>query len=188
MRVHICVCLFIKVYNMPGSRRAQIAYIDPQHRELISLLLQPHLQQALERPTTTSRPLRSALRSASSISSVMNERVERLKTPSWLSLDAELGSVFLWRRLSTAKLWFKLSESSSWGEVKGSSEASVGVKIIKYEGMGIQAKYVHYLHFIIAGDDMMEGARVGCHWIVAKCAWWVRCLNVHLVVYRHSSE
>lgn len=49
-----------------------------QHRELISPLLQPHLQQALDSPTTTSRPFLSALRRASSTSSEIGERAERL--------------------------------------------------------------------------------------------------------------
>lgn len=52
--------------------------IQVQQRELISLLLQPHLQQALDSPTTTSRPFLSALRRASRTSSVIGERAERL--------------------------------------------------------------------------------------------------------------
>lgn len=49
-----------------------------QHSELISLLLQPHLQHALDSPTTTSRSFLSALRRASSTSSEISECAERL--------------------------------------------------------------------------------------------------------------
>lgn len=107
----------------------QILHISPQHRELISLLLQPHLQQALDRPTTTSRPLRSALRRASRISSVRKERADLLNTPSWLFLVVKLRSLFLWRRFSTTKLELKPSKDSSWWELNGSSETSAGEKI-----------------------------------------------------------
>lgn len=66
------VCKFLNL------RRKKV----PQQRELISLLLHPHLQQALDRPTTTSLPLRSALRRASKISSVMKDRADLLNTSS----------------------------------------------------------------------------------------------------------
>lgn len=51
---------------------------EVQHSELISLLLQPHLQHALDSPTTTSRSFLSALRRASSTSSEISECAERL--------------------------------------------------------------------------------------------------------------
>lgn len=51
-----------------------------QHRELISLLLQPHLQHALDSPNTTSRSFLSALRRASSTSSEISECAERLRS------------------------------------------------------------------------------------------------------------
>lgn len=97
--------------------------VNSQQRELISLLLQPHLQQALDRPTTTSRPLRSAFRRASRISSVMKERAGRLNTASWFSPNVILRSLFLWRRFSS-ELGLKPSEDSSWWGVNGSSETS----------------------------------------------------------------
>lgn len=127
--VHICVTVVsVLKYYQPAS--AFRSCISSQHRELISLLLQPHLQQALDRPTTTSRPLRSALRRASRISSVMKERADLLNTPSWLFLvGVKLKSLFLWRRFSTAKLEFKPSKDSSWWELNGSSETSAGEKI-----------------------------------------------------------
>lgn len=122
----VCVlnCVSICGYSISVHVFTQTKKVDSQQRELISLLLQPHLQQALDRPTTTSRPLRSALRSASRISSVMKERAGLLKTPSWLSLDAKLWSLFLWRRLSTTEFWLKPSEYSSCRELNGSSETS----------------------------------------------------------------
>ncbi|KAG7243624.1 hypothetical protein INR49_011181, partial [Caranx melampygus] len=59
--------LFSKGSPAPSHPFREISYlsghmtkVDSQQRELISLLLQPHLQQALDRPTTTSRPLRYA--------------------------------------------------------------------------------------------------------------------------------
>lgn len=104
--VYICVavCVAPYVYNIYRPVKSLKAKVDSQQRELISLLLQPHLQQALDRPTTTSRPLRSALRRASRISSVMKERADLLNTPSLLSLGVKLRSLFLWRTLSTMEL------------------------------------------------------------------------------------
>ncbi len=126
------VCTFVSVcvikYPLSAGVFTQTVRAYSQQSELISLLLQPHLQQALDRPTTTSRPLRSALRRASRISSVMKERADLLNTPSWLSLGVKLRSLFLWRRLSTTELWLKPSEDSSWWELNGSSEKSDAIK------------------------------------------------------------
>lgn len=128
-RIFVCNCVvYIHVHVISAHVFTQMKKADSQQRELISLLLQPHLQQALDRPTTTSRPFRSALRNASRISSVMKERVGLLNTPSWLSLDAKLWSLFLWRRLSTTELWLKPSEDSSCRELNGSSETSAAAK------------------------------------------------------------
>ncbi len=126
--LYICVSVCVIKYPLSAGVFTQTVRADSQQSELISLLLQPHLQQALDRPTTTSRPLRSALRRASRISSVMKERADLLNTPSWLSLGGKLRSLFLWRRLSTTELWLKPSEDSSWWELNGSSEKSDAIK------------------------------------------------------------
>lgn len=127
--VHLCVCLCNYAYNIcPPVYSLWLLKFDSQQRELISLLLQPHLQQALDKPTTTSRPLRSALRRASRISSVMKERAGLLNTPSWLSVGVKLTSLFLWRRVSTTELWLKPSEESSGRELNWSSKTSNAVE------------------------------------------------------------
>lgn len=71
------ITLDIRVELCIGDRTRCFFKKQGQHRELISLLLQPHLQQALDSPTTTSRPFLSALRKASSTSFEIGERAER---------------------------------------------------------------------------------------------------------------
>lgn len=119
----LCICTY-----MFACVCTEMVEVDSQQRELISLLLQPHLQQALDRPTTTSRPLRSALRKASRISSEMKERAGLLNSLSRTS-DGRLGSLLLRRRLSTTELSLQLSEDSSWRELNGSSERSAATKL-----------------------------------------------------------
>lgn len=120
----VCVIIqYMSAYCMYAHRWQR----STQQRELISLLLQPHLQQALDRPTTTSRPFRSAFRRASRISSVMKERAILLKTSSLLLFDKNSGCLFLLRRLSITELWLKPSEDSSWWELNGSSSETSAV-------------------------------------------------------------
>lgn len=94
-----------------------------QQRELISPLLHPHLQQALDSPTTTSRPFLSTVRKASSTSSEMGERTGLLNTgPSCSSCATArvLRSVECWvneepgrsSELSAASLSSELNKSS----------------------------------------------------------------------------
>lgn len=115
----VWVCMFLRLRR---SRKKV-----PQQRELISLLLHPHLQQALDRPTTTSLPLRSALRRASKISSVMKDRVDLLNPSSWWCLGGKRSSLFFSRTLSML-LWLKPSRDSSWWKLNGSSKTSDAAK------------------------------------------------------------
>jgi hypothetical protein len=87
--------------------------VDSQQRELMSPLLQPHLQQALDRPTTTSRLLRSDIRRASSMSSEMRERAGLLMNtpPSWTCWKGPSG---------TWESEFQPSDESSSWDLKGS--------------------------------------------------------------------
>lgn len=71
-----------------------------QQRELISLLLQPHLQHALDSPTTTSRPFLLEVRRASSTSSEIMERAGRMNSEASCpprTISRAPGSVLCWR-------------------------------------------------------------------------------------------
>lgn len=139
------VCMFL---HLRSSRKKV-----PQQRELISLLLHPHLQHALDRPTTTSLPLRSALRRASKISSVMKDRADLLNTSSWWCLGGKLSSLFLCRKLSML-LWLKPSGDSSWWELNGSSKTSDAAKWTN--GSLRTISLFSYTHLLLYGDCIIH--------------------------------
>lgn len=80
-----------------------------QHSELISLLLQPHLQHALDSPTTASRSFLSALRRASSTSSEISECAERLCSAATRP-RSEVCSLHVWELAGPCSLagWWML--------------------------------------------------------------------------------
>lgn len=92
---HLRHCVGVEFFILDRTRCIFKKVIKVQHRELISLLLHPHLQHALDSPTTTSRPFLSALRRASSTSSVIGERAERLN-PAASDATSKAGFFHVW--------------------------------------------------------------------------------------------
>lgn len=89
-----------------------------QQSELISPLLQPHLQQALDSPTTTSRPFLSTERKASSTSSDMRERAGLLNTSPSCSPCASDG---------------RLESDACWEDVAAPYSTEVTAALLSFE-------------------------------------------------------